>query len=198
MSAMKEMIAGAARSLWVDLIGPQEGLQEKLNGAYGGSIIFSEAMRKLGDRFAGLTPAGFEVLSQQRWRAAEAAQYLFMTHGTDSGWLIGSRAGQVIDAFEGVRLALTRDSSVADAAQWLHMNRLHCKPGYLFSLDSESIIRVFKIASDFDALKGARHEDKKYSLSDLQAAYAVGHYDGCNAPNAHINETKRDAALKEI
>lgn len=84
-------------------------------------------------------------------------------------------------------------AKTSDAAQWLYQHRDACGITWLRRADADTIRNVYAKASAYDA-----KQDKKYSLSDLEAAYAIGHYDGCNAPNAHINERERDDALKEI
>ena len=207
MSVMKEVVAGAARSLWMDLVGPEDGLQEKLNGAFGATIVYSEAMQKLGDRFAGLSPAGFAVLSQQRWRAAEAAKYLFTIHGTDSGWLAGSRAGQIIDVFEKVRGAVPRDSSVADAALWLYHNRGARLQTLAFK--SGAIILQIYLAckSSDDARARTAWDERKYSLSDLRRAYDMGFGNSSEGWNQEIHpdyldkenyQAERHEALREF
>lgn len=59
---------------------------------------------------------------------------------------------------------------VADAAQWLWLNRECCSLAWLILADSDYIKRAHNIAKTYSE----RLEVKKYSLSDLQRAYDLG------------------------
>lgn len=206
MSVTKELVAGAARSLWVNLVGPEDGLQEKLKYGFGAAIAYSEAMTRLGGNFFGVTPSGFAILCQFRWRIAEAAQYLFMVHGAEPGFLIGARPAQIDDAYAAARAATKRDSSVADAAQWLYMNRELVSYEKLSSWPSVVILRAAEACRGWDA-QFDPSDYKNYSLSDLRRAYDMGFGNSGEGWNQEIHpdflgkesyQAERNEALRSI
>lgn len=117
--------------------------------------------------------------------------------GTWEAHIAGAVPGSPIRLDDEVIGYVGGENPVADAAQWLYHNR-GARLQTLAYKTPHVIVRMYELCKAADDAKAVNESEKKYSLSDLQAAYAIGHYDGCNAPNAHINEAKRDAALKEI
>lgn len=201
--AIREQVAGAARWLWLK---QGKRAQYELMHSFGAHIVYLQGVSFLGERR--MSPADFTYMCRVRARIADAGLYMALECGISCNYLRDLHARAVIPkAMEqgmprhGQRrdtAALAREAT-ADAAQWLWANRAAVTEPMLARYaedDAVALMNIARTARQWDERCAAT--GRKYSLSDLQAAYAVGHYDGCNAPNAHINEAKRDAALKEI
>lgn len=87
------------------------------------------------------------------------------------------------------------EKPVADAAQWIWLNRSTRADWSGFNF-SDVILKTYQIGKEFDARK--QTEEKKYSLSDLRRAYDMGHHRGVsNGVHCYTNQM-RDEALKEL
>lgn len=133
-------------------------------------------------------------MSRFRELVADAALHLHNSRGASQEWLSMSRPENILE-----RSALVRslscavdvclpvlgsairmgdqvigyvggESPVADAAQWLWLNREAASADWLARTDSDHIVRTCKLARTYSE----RLEDKKYSLSDLRRAYDMG------------------------
>lgn len=84
-----------------------------------------------------------------------------------------------------------RDSSVADAAQWLYLNRKMVTSERLYHWPDSQILRSAKICKKWDANPDPQ-EEKKYSLSDLGRAYDLGFSASGEGWNQEIHPDYRD------
>lgn len=171
MSAIKTAVAGAARSLWMEHIGPSISLEHLLYSEPGARIVWKQARLALGSP---ISLQEFVMFTMSRWALADAAQSLATNCGIEQEWLATATPGKIIGAYEGslLRLELANRALVADAAQWLHLNRDRVTEAWLHSKDGETIRRVRSIAQSYS--ERLPLQVKKYSLSDLRKAYDMG------------------------
>lgn len=94
--------------------------------------------------------------------------------------------------------AVSRKTEVADAAQWLFLNRTTVGSDFLAITEPEKILRVCEIAKRWDAAP-CPLEEKKYSLSDLCRAYDEGFCAaGMSQFDSEDYKSQRHEALREF
>lgn len=195
MSISKETIrnhvAGAARWLWLE---HGEESRDLIMSTWGSYICYTQAINYLGQR---MDACEYQAFCRMRRVCAEAAYALWCSRrNVSEAWLKLTKPENIIDraklaamldsgedyksyreqhgsrviAAPGWSLDESRDSAVADAAQWLYLNR-NCSSRKIHEWDSEFILRAYSIAKAHDE---RFVEHKKYSLSDLQRAYDMG------------------------
>lgn len=133
-------------------------------------------------------------MSRFRELVADAALHLHNSRGSSQEWLSMSRPENILERSALVR-SLSRtvgvcapalgsairlddqvigyfggENPVADAAQWLWLNREAASSDWLARMDSDYIVRACKLARTYSE----RLEYKNYSLSDLRRAYDMG------------------------
>lgn len=156
MSAIKDSVAGAARALWVNHIGASLSLEAFLKAEPGARIIWKQARLVIGEPISLL---GFAMFCTERRSVADAALALWLSpRNVSKEWLslaapyyirecaamLQTQAyvahymeqhGSRVIAAPGSSLDESRDSAVADSAQWLWLNRQAASTDWLARMD---------------------------------------------------------------
>lgn len=221
----REIISSYARSLWLRR-GPF--VQSALMSYSGTEIMRYEVTDYLGRR--DWTPLEFSGWLRNREKTADGALSLWVSpRNIPQAWFrhaepvhiramarrmasqvlvehpqYRERHGSRVIAAPGSTIS-ERDSSVADAAQWLWMNREAASVAWCARVDSDYILKASKLARSYSERLDVK--EKKYSLSDLGRAYDLGFSASGEGWNQEIHpdyldkenyQAERSEALREF